>query len=159
MRLVREVFALADEATARFARASGVTCPTGCGLCCEASSPAIAAAEAEYLARYALARDAPGLATVRDRRGVTARPCPFYDPASHDHCTVYEARPLVCRLFGYAGSTDRDGRRAYRLCRYMTPPARFYGTRGYAYPKSDLPEPADMLSFRLTLPGDDRRAE
>jgi len=35
------------------------------------------------------------------------------------HCTVYETRPLVCRVFGFAGDRDKWGHLRFAPCRHM----------------------------------------
>ena len=90
--------------------------------------PSCTGVEAEYLASRLIADRHPRLECLLGF-GETAPPCPFYDPDSAYHCTVYAARPFVCRAFGFASSTGKDGSRAYRLCSHMIAPAGFGGCR------------------------------
>jgi Putative zinc- or iron-chelating domain len=63
-------------------------CDDGCGACCTL----VVATRAEYAAVVALAR----------QKGLTPRSdglaCPFYQEG---RCSVYEARPAICRMFGH----------------------------------------------------------
>jgi hypothetical protein len=166
MYTVRAVYAEIDTAAATFASQSGVTCPAGCGLCCQGPSPAVSVAEAEYLARYAIATISPRIEAALERDEESRAPCPFYDPDTPLHCTVYHARPLVCRAFGYAGSRDRVGRLAYRLCRHMAVPPLFSGERAYTVDdpvartasesidrsSGSLPLPPDLPAYRMRIP-------
>ena len=101
----------------------GFGCPHGCGLCCQGYLPDCLPVEAEYLAHYLLS-EKPAVAAAMLEPGGGAPPtrCPLYDPASPFHCSVYAARPLVCRVFGFAGTQTRDGGWAFRLCRHMPAP-------------------------------------
>lgn len=35
--------------------------------------------------------------------------CPFFDPNSKYHCTIYNGRASICRLFGASGFRDKFG--------------------------------------------------
>ena len=63
-------------------------CDQGCGECC---GPA-PATENEYRRVLAVAK-AKGIVPIR--QGIT---CPFYQEGT---CSIYEARPLACRIFGH----------------------------------------------------------
>ena len=43
--------------------------------------------------------------------------CPLYNDNSPYHCTVYEARPLVCRMFAFSAVRDKLGYSAFSVCR------------------------------------------
>jgi hypothetical protein len=45
--------------------------------------------------------------------------CPLYAADTPWHCTVYEARPLVCRLFAFSAVRDKRGQSSFALCRLM----------------------------------------
>lgn len=64
-------------------------CDPGCGECC---GPALCT-EQEYQQVVGYARNR-GIEPLR--QGMT---CPFYQGGT---CSVYEARPFVCRLFGHS---------------------------------------------------------
>ncbi|HAE21856.1 MAG TPA: hypothetical protein DCG47_05975 [Spirochaetaceae bacterium] len=115
----------ADLAVLDFQEKSGLSCPLGCGSCCEAFVPDILPLEAEYLAAFLAFKDrdrayelaARGLEErVREdgRRG-----CPLYADDTPYHCTVYEARPLICRLFAFSAVRDKRGEPSFARCRRM----------------------------------------
>lgn len=114
----------ADSAVAKFAETSGVTCPHACGTCCEGFVPDIMPIEAAYVAAWLVGTDrdrayklaASGMAPrVRDdgRQG-----CPLYANDTPYHCTVYEARPLICRMFGFSAYSDKRGSPTFSVCRH-----------------------------------------
>ena len=107
------VYRRAYTATTSFASKRGVSCPTGCGRCCESFVPDASDAEAEYAARFLiLGGHSP------DARNTITGACPFYHSSSPHHCVIYAARPLVCRLFGFSGTRDKNGRPVFRPCRH-----------------------------------------
>jgi len=120
MRAYREV----DDHTSRFASATGVRCPDGCGACCH--SPHVEATEAELspLARELLERGdihmmLDRLALAReshDRRCVLFMPTPEGDE-TRGRCSAYAWRPTMCRLFGFAGQRGPDGEPRFTPCR------------------------------------------
>jgi len=137
------LYAEVDGRIADFAAGSGVTCPAGCGTCCASFDPPVAWVEAELVAMFLLASGrvappAPGAA------------CPLFDPVSPYHCTVYAVRPLICRTFGFTGSTDANGRLRFAYCRHM-PHAAPRTLRGAALRRAFtvVPPVADVYARRI----------
>lgn len=112
-------------------------CPAGCTLCCNTSIFLITRLEFEQLASWvrehftpeqvaefvaqakAQVAASPLEASDIDERGAVITPglvqvCPF---VTETGCSVYEARPSLCRLFGR--SAHMDGHRL-NLCRVLT---------------------------------------
>jgi len=105
-------------AALEFARATGLACPAGCGDCCVNDEPEDSVLAALPAARWAVAN---GLAERLSGAAQSAPygPCVFYNAERAQHCTVYPLRPLLCRLFGFAGRRDKQGAAQYRPCRRM----------------------------------------
>lgn len=105
-----------------------LSCPSSCGNCCHGFMPDVLPIEADYIAYYLLSNDkifftaeAPSLQIASSAKSPS--PCPFYDPdRPGENCRIYPARPLVCRLFGFAGIKDKNGEPSFRLCRFMPTP-------------------------------------
>jgi Fe-S-cluster containining protein len=123
------LYARADKAVSAFQATSGLACPFGCGSCCEAFVPDILPLEAEYLAAFLAFKDA-GRAYALAARGLEERlredgrrGCPLYADDTPYHCTVYEARPLICRLFAFSAVRDKRGEPSFALCKLMPKPA------------------------------------
>ncbi|HUX20316.1 MAG TPA: YkgJ family cysteine cluster protein [Spirochaetia bacterium] len=95
-----------------------IGCPEGCGSCCEVTDPDVTQAEAEFLAVYLIYTGRPPLGLAEPFHGG----CIFYDPASPLHCTVYEARPFLCRSFAFSSVRDKTGEAIFRSCRHMPAP-------------------------------------
>ena len=95
-----------------------IGCPSGCGSCCERFMPDITEAEAMMVAAEILMRDNPMYLKRRleNAKGRTVGPCPLYDFDNDHHCMVYEARPLICRLFANSCFPDKNGRATFRSC-------------------------------------------
>lgn len=120
---VAYVYKRADAAVERFIKTSKVSCPFGCGSCCESFVPDILPVEALYLATFIAASDKASAYTLA-ASGMHARKrsdgrvgCPLYNDDSPYHCTVYEARPLVCRMFAFSAVRDKLGNPAFSVCR------------------------------------------
>ncbi|MFH1437967.1 MAG: YkgJ family cysteine cluster protein [Pseudomonadota bacterium] len=107
----------AEMAALRFGRDAGLACPTGCGDCCRDDRPGDSVLAALPAAAWAIGEDLVDLlaAAVKEPSGV----CVFYDGDAAKHCRVYPLRPLVCRLFGFAGRHDKYGNIDFRPCRRM----------------------------------------
>lgn len=118
---VEALFARADGETEAFRKRSGLACPPGCGACCESEEVTATPLEFLPLALELLRRGEAAL--WLERLGADPPParCLFYhrDPArpGHGRCTVHRWRPLLCRLFGFAGVPDRTGRPRLAACK------------------------------------------
>ena len=44
--------------------------------------------------------------------------CPFFDPDSKYHCTIYNGRVSICRLFGASGFRDMFGNEICKSCKF-----------------------------------------
>lgn len=122
---LRAYYGRLDGRTAGF-RSAGLCCARGCGLCCETGDPEITAFEALPLAMHILS-DSGLLARYEAyRRSGAAKPCFFYDAAADYGCTVYAIRPMICRMFGYAGGRDKHGRPRFVPCARMENANRTY---------------------------------
>ncbi len=156
---VHSMYIRAEEALASFRARNGLSCPPGCGTCCEGFTPDILPLEASYLAAW-LVRNRPERALRIADSGTlisTGRGCPLYDPENPDaHCTVYPGRPLVCRLFAFSGVRGRTGSSSFSLCRGMTdlPPPRS-GSRSWEGPALEalFGPPPLMSDFGAELEG------
>jgi Fe-S-cluster containining protein len=116
---LKELYTDLDSRIAGFSRRAGLACPEGCGTCCQTFVPELSAPEADLIAGHILSTSGP-LTADSWLEGELSGACPFYrvvgDPY---HCGIYPARPLICRLFGYAGSRGKDGSARFRPCRHM----------------------------------------
>jgi len=138
-------------------------CPEGCGSCCESFIPDILPIEADYLADWLLRTDPARAERVAAWSRISALPpCPFHEADREGgHCSVYPARPLICRLFGFSSIRDKQGREAFSLCKEM--PAR-NGGRSWSGAEvrkefgTQLPVMSDFTAEVLALaPGDSSR--
>jgi len=135
----------ADQAAFLFLaahRGKALACPSGCGTCCEVFVPDVLPAEAAFIALWLLEYE-PGLAAEAaawGELGISGMPpCPLLGHSPEGaRCAIYPARPLVCRLFGFAGVRDKEGRACFRPCAGL--------------PGADTPATAGV---RQSLTGDD----
>lgn len=112
-----EIYERIEQSQTAWIAASPFRCPEGCGSCCENFEPDILDVEAYFLAAWILVNQKDRLKSLHfdsDQRG-----CILADPNNPYHCTVYEGRPLICRLFAYSGDRGKDGSVRYRPCKFM----------------------------------------
>jgi len=154
--------AQAESLAAIAKRGLALACPANCGSCCEGFIPDVLPVEAAYLADW-LIRVRPELSAKAvewsGSGGRASPPCPLFEPAREGgHCGVYPARPLICRLFGFAAVRDREGREAYSLCRKM--PSRG-GCRSWSGDELErdlgaaLPDMADFSAAAVAIAPDE----
>ena len=117
LQALAELYRRADEAVAAFCAGSGLACPHGCGTCCEGFVPDVMPIEAAAVAAFLADKDKAAAWSLAGS-GLT-QSCPLYAADTPWHCTVYEARPLVCRLFAFSAVRDKRGQSSFALCRRM----------------------------------------
>lgn len=121
---MHRIYQRIENAQTAWTAASPYRCPEGCGTCCETFEPDILDAEAYYLAAFLVQARRDAGASSRAGWGehtsaIGHRGCILSDPSDPYHCTVYEGRPLICRLFAFSGDRGKDGTIRYRPCRHM----------------------------------------
>jgi len=118
------IYADLASAQADWKRSSPFQCPDGCGTCCVDFEPDVLDVEALYLAAWMEFHQPERADALLSGSFVSPRPdpergCPLFDPASSYHCTAYEGRCLICRLFGYSGDRGKDGEPRWRPCKFL----------------------------------------
>ncbi len=122
MPILEETYEAIERKTAAFSRETGIVCPTGCGECCTAIDFAVSRPEADAVAVFLLDHPA-ALARfeslpIEDARVLEHKVvCPLYDTENGAaHCSVYEARPLLCRTFAFSAHREKEGGVVYAPC-------------------------------------------
>lgn len=137
LRGLYEIYDRIERSQAQWISASPFRCSEGCGSCCENFEPDILDVEASFLAAWMLLNQRERIKTLSFDSEKTG--CLLADPDNPYHCTVYEGRPLICRLFAYSGDRGKDGRVRYRPCKFMKGDYMNNGT-GRAYTEQELTE-------------------
>lgn len=128
MQLYREL----DGAIAKFSEGTGVACTGGCRICCDTPATNIEATVFELLPQAIIAchegraeywldmiAHAQGEGDGEGEGGGEGR-CVFLDHnLPQGGCSIYQCRPLLCRLFGFAAVLDKDARPLPLICRQM----------------------------------------
>ncbi len=113
------VHAEIDRRTEAFRAATGLACPQGCGACCLSPNVETSASDILPLAEELVRRgEAEAMLARLELAGMQ---CVLYEAASETgdrgRCTMYDWRPSICRLFGFAGQRDADGQPRFTPCR------------------------------------------
>ena len=148
LRKLYEIYGRIEQSQAEWIAATPFRCPEGCGSCCEHFEPDILDVEAYFLAAWILMNQIDRVHTINyhsDHKG-----CILADPDNPYHCTVYEGRPLICRLFAYSGDRAKDGSVRYRPCKFMKGDYMQGGT-GKTYSAQEL---QDLFSILPPVMGD-----
>ncbi|AEJ20613.1 YkgJ family cysteine cluster protein [Gracilinema caldarium] len=117
LRKLYEIYDRIEKSQAGWISATPFRCPEGCGSCCDHFEPDILDVEAYFLASWLLIHQRDRIHSIpfdSDQKG-----CILSDQNNPYHCTVYEGRPLICRLFAYSGDRGKDGSVRYRPCKFM----------------------------------------
>lgn len=114
-----EVYNLLDKSEKTFCASFGVHCTESCGECCCHYLPVLTEEEAEVAAWFIINenRESEILASL-DAADKTSPGCPLYNKDKAEHCSLYEGRSMVCRLFGSAVTLDKNGDPVYKECKW-----------------------------------------
>lgn len=119
--LVENLFSKLDEETAQFEQSSGLGCVSGCGKCC--TYPNVEASPIEFLPwAFHLFLNGEAENTIIQLRKTQSSTCLIYKPLSiinQGRCGNYKYRGLICRLFGFAASTDKFGNLRLATCKII----------------------------------------
>ncbi len=120
---MEQVYADIGQRQNLWKKAGATICPEGCGECCVNFEPDILESEALYLAAWLMENNPRKADTIADGTFIPPASggingCILYDGNSPWHCTVYEGRCLICRLFGYSGDHGKDNKCRWKPCRF-----------------------------------------
>lgn len=114
-----EVYSLLEEKEKEFTDAFSVRCGSSCGECCRHYVPFLSEAEAETAAYYIIRENREEEIMKRLEEGdEKSGVCPLYNPESPRHCSFYEGRSMVCRLFGASVSLGKKGEMEFKDCKW-----------------------------------------
>ncbi len=106
-----------------FKSASGLSCPQGCGRCCENPDIFVSVLEVLPLAYHLWQNKTAPIVLDQISALSSAGVCVFYKPdvlsPGHGRCGVYSWRPLICRLFGYSVKKNKYGQPKLVTCLTM----------------------------------------
>ncbi len=120
---VLEVYNVVDMAVAGFAVRTEFRCPEACGACCRSEKVEATVLECLPLAFELFYTLQAELILKRLEKNNDEKQCVLYRPdytaAGLWGCTQYRYRAVVCRMFGFAGNRDRQGKVRLAMCRVM----------------------------------------
>lgn len=119
---IMEIYGRLDGQIAGFSQSAAIRCRTGCGSCCE--SPEIHSTLLECLPLaaevYRTTKEESVLSLLEEASSRGDSRCIFYiadtEHPGNGRCGIYSVRPLVCRMFGVAGTKDKRGEVRISLC-------------------------------------------
>jgi len=112
-----------DRKITRLQHAASISCPEGCGACCE--TPHIEATILETLplaeAVFDCGEEDGVLRLVEEKLSRNDFTCALFLPeeniSGNGRCSYYTSRPLLCRLFGFAARRNRLNELEFCTCR------------------------------------------
>jgi len=116
---VLALFEQIDQQTEEFRQATGLSCPSDCGRCCDRPSVDATVLDVLPLA-IALFQQGKAEEILDQLETNSLQRCIFYQPdpsnSQKGRCGVYTWRPSLCRLFGYATVRDKRGQPQLAAC-------------------------------------------
>ncbi len=123
VRQVRRLYEMLERELDVFKRDSGLHCLPGCGHCC--TKPNIEAAVLEFLPYAFQLFQHRQAESVKDQLQSDLQPiCHLFRVMNGNdyvkgRCMDYENRGLICRLFGFSTSRDKNGNRVLSTCKWI----------------------------------------
>lgn len=121
VQLVENLFYLLEQESAKFEQASWISCVSGCGRCC--TYPTIEASPLEFLPwAFHLFLNGAAEKMLIKLKEMQSSNCIIYKPFTiidQGRCSNYKYRGLICRLFGFAASTDKYGSLRLSTCQII----------------------------------------
>lgn len=122
---ILKLYSEVDWAVAAYQQSSVLSCPGGCGNCCISEKVESTVLEMIPAAFHLLRTNQAVVLLKRIEKQDESHQCILFRPdlskPDSGCCSLYLDRPLVCRLFGFAGNRDRKGKAQLARCRYMPP--------------------------------------
>lgn len=120
---VKDVFREVDVKVEQLKALTGIHCPEMCGICCARSKVETTAIEMMPLAADLWEKNDADLWLERIEKAGSPDSCVFFnrdpDMEGNGRCSVYDLRPLICRLFGFYTVKDKNGDYVYGSCRMI----------------------------------------
>ncbi|MBX2940831.1 MAG: YkgJ family cysteine cluster protein [Cyclobacteriaceae bacterium] len=116
---VEDVYLKLDEEIATFKKRSGLGCKSGCGKCC--LKPDIEATALEFIPfAYQLYKQGKAIAWLENPLLGNSL-CAILDSnmSGVGHCTAYQYRGMICRLFGFSAKLNKYGHKELITCRVI----------------------------------------
>ncbi|MGN0728117.1 YkgJ family cysteine cluster protein [Treponema sp.] len=136
------------------------TCPDGCGMCCHNFEPDLTEPEADFMAVWLLQNQRAAAEKLLENPPDSGRTCIFFNKENPWHCSIYGARPFVCRLFGGSCFYSKSHGAVWRPCKFY-PEERLknFGLLRRQYRGSEIvqilgavpPVMSDVMSQALSL--------
>ena len=95
-------------------------CPEGCGQCCEGFEPDLMESEALYMAAWLIENQNDIALQIAQNKFPfdNGKTCPLFNSDSPYHCSIYNGRAFICRLFGASSFRSRNGDKTWRPCKF-----------------------------------------
>ena len=123
IRALCRLYKKVENETARFAKLTGIHCPEKCGICCATAKVETTPLEMLPLAVELWSKDKGFFWLKKLDAKPNARICVFFksDPKNKKmgRCSVYSLRPLICRLFGFCATKNKQGKSVYGGCKII----------------------------------------
>jgi uncharacterized protein len=118
VRAIEKLFAQTDKATTNFINKSGINCPQGCAKCCHGQKVSATPLEflpyAYHLYELGLLEDSYWELKINTK--VSCVLVEGENETSYGWCTKYPYRGMICRLFGNAAMTNKEGKKLLSAC-------------------------------------------
>ncbi len=113
------VYSSLEKKEKKFTSSFSLECVSSCGECCRHYIPYLSSSEALLAAYYIIKEGREDeiramLEKGDEKKGI----CPLYNPEKSKHCSFYEGRSMVCRLFGASVSLSKMGRMEFKDCKW-----------------------------------------
>ena len=123
IRALCHLYKKVQNETNRFARLTSIHCPKKCGICCATAKVETTPFEMLPLAAELWSNNKGLFWLNKLNAKPNAKVCVFFkaNPKNkkNGRCSVYLLRPLICRLFGFCATKNKQGKSVYGGCKII----------------------------------------
>ena len=113
------VYSSLEKKEKKFTSSFSLECVSSCGECCRHYVPYLSSSEALLAAYYVIKEGREDeIRAMLEKGDMNSEICPLYNPGKSQHCSFYEGRSMVCRLFGSSVSLSKTGRMEFKDCKW-----------------------------------------
>ena len=97
---IEKLYAELEKQQSDWYKKTKFTCHSGCGMCCHNFEPDLTEAEANFMVLWLIQNQRQTAEKLLEENENSSKTCIFFNAENDCHCSIYGARPFICRLFG-----------------------------------------------------------
>lgn len=115
---IEKLYAELEKQQSDWYKKTKFTCNSGCGMCCHNFEPDLTEAEANFMVLWLIQNQRQTAEKLLEENENPSKTCIFFNAENDYHCSIYGARPFICRLFGASSFYSKNRSLVWRPCKF-----------------------------------------